>query len=172
MTKTDKYNVSAAFDFYKKFIFNEEKRTLLGKHNLHVTGSVPSRDWELFGAILTGDDGKQGYGSDLQHHEIKSSVLGASFEYQYHLHAGKQKLLEDSKVDHIFISYSPDYKDVEVRIMRGSELKAKFKSWMPGLIKNYEGPNHRQRYRKNIAFGVVKKEGQLIMKIARGELVL
>ncbi len=144
---------------------------MLRKHHKHVAGSVPSIYWELFGAILTGDKGKEGYGSDLEHHEVKSSVQGASFEYQYHLNAGKQKLLEDINVDHVFVSYSPDYKDIDVRLVKGSALKERFDSWMPGLIANYEGETRRQRYRKNIPYGVVARSGELMMQVRQGELV-
>ncbi len=165
------YHVKEAFEFYKKFIFNKGHQELLTQHRLHVAGSVPSGDWELFGAILTGDDGKGGYGSDLNSHEIKSSVDKSSFEYQYHLHGGRTKLQEDMKVDHVFISYSADYGDIEVRLVRGANLKNIFSSWLPGLIKNYEGPNRRQRYRKSIPYGIVKKLGQLLLKTQNGELV-
>lgn len=171
MAKTTKYNIEEAYSFYKKFIYNPEHQALLAKHNLHVAGSIPSVDWELFGAILTGDDGKDGYGSDLNHFEIKSSVDGASFEYQYHLHGGKQKLAEDSKVGHIFISYSPDYKDVEVRLIKGKDLKDKFDSWKPGLIANYDGPNRKQRYRRSISFGTVKTKGSVILQVQDGKLL-
>ncbi len=166
-----KYLLGDAHEFYKKFIYNDEKQTLLKKHNLPVAGSVPSCDWELFGAILTGDAHKERYGSDLLNHEIKSSVYGASFEYQYHLHGGKKKILDDMKVNHIFFSYSPDYRNVEVRAMKGAALKKKFKAWVPGLEANYKGPNRKQRYRRSISFGIVKKEGKLIMKLEQGELV-
>lgn len=166
-----KYYLTQAYDFYKKFIYNEELQALLREHHRHVAGSVPAIYWELFGAILTGDKGKDGYGSDLEHHEIKSSVQGASFEYQYHLHGGKQKLIEDANVDHVFISYSPDYKDIDVRLVKGSVLKEKFDSWMSGLIANYEGEARKQRYRKNIPYGTVTKTGKLIMQVRQGELV-
>lgn len=166
-----RYHLQEAYDFYKKFIYNEEKQVLLTKHNFRIAGSVPSVDWELFGAILTGDDGKGGYGSDLLHHEIKSSVGVSSFEYQYHLHGGEQKLLDDAIVNHLFISYSPDYKNIEVRLVQGSFLKSKFQSWLSALRKNYRGNNPRQRYRRSIPYGTVKKEGKLMMKVELGELV-
>lgn len=166
-----KYRLREAHDFYKEFIYNDRKQDLLKEHNLHVIGSVPSIDWELFGAILTGDDGKKGYGSDLENHEVKSSRTGSSFEYQYHLNGGRQKLLDDMKVAHVFVSYSPDYRDLEVHIMDGSQLKSRFKAWLPGLKANYEGPNRRQRYRRSIPYGLVKKEGKLILKVEQGELV-
>ena len=166
-----KYHIGEAYEFYKKFIYNKEKQALLAERKLHIAGSVPSIDWELFGAILTGDDGKGGYGSDLTKHEIKSSVLGASFEYQYHLNGGIQKLIDDMKISHVFISYSPDYRDIEVRVIKGVALKETFKDWEPGLIENYKGPNRKQRYRRSIPFGTVKSDGKLIMRIEHGELV-
>jgi len=166
-----KYYTKASYEYYKKFIFNGSKQILLKKYKLNIAGSVHPIDWELFGAILTKDSGKEGYGSDLQNHEVKSSVDGASFEYQYHLHGGERKLLEDMKLDHIFFSYSPDYTSVAVRILSGSVLKDKFKSWLPGLKANYDGPNRLQRYRRSISYGLVKKEGKLIMKIVQGKLM-
>lgn len=166
----NKYEINAAYDFYRKFIYNEELQSLLREHNRHVAGSVPPIYWELFGAILTGDKGKVGYGSDLEHHEVKSSIDGASFEYQYHLHGGKQKLLEDSQVDHVFISYSPDYKDIDVRLVKGEKLKEKFDGWMPGLVSNYNGKNRKQRYRKSISFGIVKAKGDIILQVRDGAL--
>ncbi len=166
-----KYRIRQAHDFYRKFIYNEELQALLREHHLHVAGSVPSVLWELFGAILTGDDGKPGYGSDLEHHEVKSAQGRGSFEYQYHLHGGRQKLIEDSAVDHLFISYSPDYRDLGVRVMKGAELKERFDGWMPGLIANYEGESPKQRYRRSVPFGVVSKTGELILQVRGGELV-
>lgn len=169
--KTIRYNLKEAHEFYSKFIYNEELQAILAKHNFHAAGSVPSKLWEVFAAILTGDDGKGGYGADLKHHEVKSAKNGGSFEYQYHLKAGKVKLEEDMTVNHIFISYSPDYKNVDVRMVEGSKLKEKFEEWRPGLIKNYDGPDPKQRYRKSVANGFVKKNGVLILKTQDGNLV-
>jgi len=170
MAKTPIYHTKKAYAFYCKFIRNEELQALLREHKRHVAGSVPPIYWELFGAILTGDKGKAGYGSDLEHHEVKSSVEGASFEYQYHLHGGKQKLVEDTRVDHVFISYSRDYENVDVRLVKGNDLKEKFNGWMPGLIKNYNGKNRKQRYRKSISFGTVKSKGKLILQVRKGTI--
>jgi hypothetical protein len=169
--KTIKYNLQDAYEFYRKFIYNEEHQDILKDHGFHAAGSVAAVNWEVFASILTGDKAKGGYGSDLVSHEVKSSINGGSFEYQYHLKAGKVKLHEDMKVNHIFISYSPDYKDVEVRLLEGSKLKATFEKWMPGLIENYEGPAPRQRYRKSVSYGFVKTNGVLILKTQNGNLV-
>ncbi len=164
------FQYTEAYSFYQKFIYREELQKLLHDYELHVAGSVPSVIWELFGAILTGDKGKKGYGSDLRDHEIKSAIDGSSFEYQYHLRGGQQKLTEDMGVKHLFISYSKDYRCVEVRVLMGESLKEKFLAWLPQLVENYAGPNPRQRYRRNVPLGFVKSNGKLIMKIKDGVL--
>ncbi len=171
MIATQEYNIQAAYDFYRKFIYNEEHQALLTTNNFHIAGSVHPINWELFSAVLTGDKGKGGYGSDLNKYEVKSSVNKNSFEYQYHLRGGRTKLADDMKVNHIYISYSPDYKNIEVRLVPGEKLRDIFESWEDGLIKNYEGPNRRQRYRKSISFGRVEKSGKLILKTEDGQLV-
>jgi len=171
MTDTPNYHIAEAYEFYRKFIYNAEHQALLNEHGFSSAGSIASVNWEVFASILTGDQGKQGYGSDLLHYEVKSSVNGNSFEYQYHLNGGKAKLLDDMIVDHIFVSYSSDYKDIEVRLVKGSLLKPTFETWMPGLIENYAGETRKQRYRKAISFGFVKANGLLICKTRDGSLV-
>ncbi len=99
----------AAFEFYQKHINRTDFIKLLNSHGLKTSGSVPSIAWELFGSILTGKKGKFGYGADLEGVEIKSAFVGSSFEYQYHLNTGLDKLKEDQAVDHFFCSYALDY---------------------------------------------------------------
>ncbi|MEY4723369.1 MAG: hypothetical protein RLZZ324_882 [Candidatus Parcubacteria bacterium] len=106
-----------AHDFYTKHIYSAGLQRLLRGHDLNIAGSVPPVIWELFGAILTGDKGKKGYGSDLKGHEIKSAHDGGGFEYQYHLLGGQKKLTEDMSVRNLFISYSPYYKYVVIRLL-------------------------------------------------------
>lgn len=162
------FNTKAAYDYYDKHINRKERFDLLEEYNLSVAGSIPNIDWELLGAILTGDKGKKSYGSDLSMHEIKSAVSGNSFEYQYHLHGGEAKLNEDMTVDHIFISYSANYQNVVVRFVAGAELASIFEGWRPGLVLNYTGENRKQRYRKSIAYSTVVKKGQILMQIQDG----
>ena len=89
-----------------------------------------------------------------------------SFEYEYHRSRGPEKLAEDKLVaDHVFISYSHDYADIDVWRVDGEKLVPIFDSWLPGLIDNYSGSNPRQRYRKSISFGVVRREGQLLFRV-------
>ena len=75
------------------------------------------------------------------------------------------------KVDHIFISYSSNYIDVTVRLVKGEDLAAEFESWRTGLIENYSGESPKQRYRKSIAFGLIQELGQVIVQIEDGVLV-
>lgn len=169
---TNTYDLSSAMSFYTDFIYNTKLQGLLHEHGFHIAGSVPSVSWELFASILTGDNGKQGYGADLENHEVKSAIQGGSFEYQYHLNGGKKKLEDDMIVNHLYISYSNDYSQIEVRLLEGIQLSDTFKAWMPGLIENYkEGPNRKQRYRKSISFGFVNTNGRLILKTENGNLV-
>lgn len=165
------FDIQAAFAYYAEHIHRQERFDLLQEHNFEIAGSIPSIDWELFGAILTGDDRKSGYGSDLKDHEVKSAVEGSSFEYQYHKHGGLAKLEEDKNVDHVFISYAPNYKRLTVRLVDRTKLNPVFESWRMGLIQNYQGTTPRQRYRKSISFGTVVREGKIILRVEDNQLV-
>lgn len=162
-----------AYELYVRHIYDEEKIGLLTEHNLKIAGSVPSVLWELFGALLTERSGSGLTGADLVGWEVKSAKIGGSFEYQYHLNTGEIKLKEDCEVNHLFCTYSETYKDVVVRVMRGVDLAEKyFKVWEPDYLRNYDVsvPNRqrRQRFRKNIPFGYVEANGELVLKIDNG----
>lgn len=166
----EEFDVPAAFAYYARFILNEERAETLASLGLLATGSVHPRDWEAFGAILTRDAARPGYGADLSAHEVKSAVRGSSFEYQYHLRGGLEKLEDDLRVSHVFVSYSRDYRDVDVRIVPGALLADVFESWRSGLDANYAGDAPRQRYRKSVPFGRVARSGRLILQIRDGRL--
>lgn len=168
---TASLHIQDAYNFYRKFIYNEEHQKLLVEHGFNTAGSIAPVNWELFASILTGDNSKSGYGSDLNQFEVKSSVEGGSFEYQYHLHGGKTKLKDDMIVNHVFVSYSRDYRDITIRLVKGGILKSKFESWLPGLIENYEGEIRKQRYRKSISYGFVKKHGVVVLAASNGKLI-
>ena len=176
-----KLQFRAAFDFYQTHINRSDFFTLLKEHNLKTSGSVPSITWELFGSILTGKKGKGGYGADLEGIEIKSAIAGNSFEYQYHLNTGLDKLKEDQVVDHFFCSYSADYQSFQVYFAEGKSLSQYFSNWIPQYLKNYnktenatsvEANERRQRFRRSIPFGWVSKNAQLVMEVKDGKLVL
>jgi transcriptional regulator with XRE-family HTH domain len=167
--------IDEAYYFYKKHIHDEEKIKLLRDNDLKVSGSVSSVMWELFGAILTGKSGAGLTGADLQGWEVKSAKDMGSFEYQYHLNTGAEKLKEDSSVNHLFFTYSETYMDIDVRAIKGSALADQFfKKWEPEYHKNYDqnAPTNqrRQRFRKNIPYAHVEKNGVVIFRIRNGKI--
>jgi len=168
--------IDEAFRFYSRHIYDEEKIELLEKYSLKVAGSVPSVLWELFGALLTGRSGAGSTGADLVGWEVKSARQGGSYEYQYHLNTGAEKLKEDRVVNHLFCTYSKTYKDVSVRAIKGLDLADSFFDiWEPEYHSNYDSSapssERRQRFRKNVPFGYVEKNGVLILKIEEGALL-
>lgn len=170
------YGIDAAYAFYSNHIHKVDLIKLLEEHNLKVPGLVPSVLWELFAAILTGQKGTGNTGADLQGWEVKSAIMGASFEYQYHLNTGLEKLEEDCIVNHLFCSYSKDYSNVNVMVMRGKDLAEPFfHQWRDGYDKNYDRSadprNRRQRYRKTISYGHVRNHGTPILTIEDGQLI-
>ena len=176
-----KLQFRSAYDFYQEHINRSDFFSLLKKHNLKTRGSVPSITWELFGSILTGRKGKSGYGADLERIEIKSAIAGSSFEYQYHLNTGLDKLKEDQIVDHFFCSYSADYQSFQVYFANGKLVSPFFCNWIPQYLKNYnktedatsvEVSERRQRFRRSIPFGWVSKNACLVMEVKEGNLVL
>ena len=164
-----------AFVFYSRHIYDEEKINLLRSHNLKVAGHVPSVLWELFGSILTGRRGNGVTGADFQGWEVKSSALRSAYEYQYHLNTGEAKLLEDCEVNHLFCSYSTDYRDLVVKAIPGSALKEPFfDAWLPDYRANYDrtvgSASRRQRFRKSISYGFVQEHGRTILEVRSGEI--
>ncbi len=169
-------NIDQAFGFYEKHIYDREKFRLLTEYNLKVTGSVSPVLWELFAAILTGQKGRGNVGADLRGWEVKSAANTGSFEYQYHLNTGIQKLQEDSSVNHLFCSYSSNYSEVIVFGMPGIGLgKEYFDKWLPELKANYDAnaasQTRRQRFRKNIPRAHIAANGAVILKISSGRLL-
>lgn len=161
------FNYAEAYAFYSKYIYNRKLFDLLIEHNLKSTGCIPSVYWELFGSILTGSKGSDGYGSDLMGYEIKSATLSnTSYEYQYHLNSGLEKLQEDKEVDHIYCKYSADYKEVDVYWLKGERLTKKIDEWIPQYIENYDSKNPKQRFRRGVNHNFVTKHGILIMQIS------
>lgn len=161
-----------AFNFYQNFILNHtiEKGRIYKQYGFTLQGSVGSKDWEVFAAILFNDRAKPGDGADLVHHEVKSAITKSSFEYQYHKNHGEDKLLEDMQIDHIFIARSQDYKDIEVWLVQQSAIKPVFEGWVPELKQNYLS-NLRQRFRRSVTYKFVTENGRKVMEIANGQLL-
>lgn len=169
MIPTD-LDVATAYWFYKKYLFDaaQDKVEIYERYGF-LAPPVSFIDWEVFAAILLRDKKKPGDGADLERHEVKSAVAGGSFEYQYHKFHGLDKLEEDKRVDHVFISYGARHQDVDVRFVEGTRVAPVFESWKPELEANYQGG--RQRFRKSISLGFVKAQGELLLAVRNGELV-
>jgi len=165
-----KPDIEKALKFYKTHVLacNEELDPLLKTYKF--PSRLPFWKWEIFAAILTGDvaDSYGRQGADLTQHEVKSALNKSNFEYQYHKNSWRDKLAKESLIKHIYISYWPGFKDLDVRVVDGEELSNHFESWRPGLIEAYETNPPKQRFRKRISFKEVVEKGDLLLRIRDG----
>jgi hypothetical protein len=163
--------VQEAYSFYKKFILDHsrDKAKIYGRYGFTLQGSVSSKDWEVFSAILINDQARRGDGADLTNYEIKFAVIGGSFEYQYHRNRGLDKLTEDRNIDHIFVSRNENYMNVEVWLIDRAKMTSTFDKWLPELLENYETAE-RQRFRRSVTYGFVKNQGIRLLEISDGVL--
>jgi hypothetical protein len=169
-------SIDDAYRVYRKHIYDIERLKLLSELGLKVAGSVPSVMWEAFCAKLVERKGTGLIGADLEGWEVKSAKFGGSFEYQYHLNTGQDKLDDDCLVNHLFCSYSTEYENVIVMAMKGPGLADQFfRAWMPGYVENYcassDPRTRRQRYRKSIPQSYVKNNGTLVLEIRDAEII-
>ncbi|MEL6353952.1 MAG: hypothetical protein AAFR58_19675 [Cyanobacteria bacterium J06627_28] len=140
------------------------------EYGFTLQGSVGSKDWEVFAAILMGDRARPGDGADLMNYEVKSALIGNSFEYQYHKNRGLAKLQDDQAVDHLFVSRSSTYRDVHVWLVGRDKLIPVFAQWLPALQENYE-TGVRQRFRRSVAYGFVTQQGSKLLEVKDGSLI-
>lgn len=142
------------------------KLRLYRARGVHSVGKALSSDWEVFASILVKDVGRKlTKGVDLSKHEVKSAENGGSYEYQYHKNTGKEKLLHDMEVGHLFFDHRDNLREVDLRYASGKQLSAFFGLWLD----EYPDP-YPQRYRKNVPFAWVKKNGLLLMSLQGGEV--
>jgi hypothetical protein len=163
--------VQEAYSFYRTYIldYSRDKAEIYEQCGFSLQGSVGSKDWEVFAAILANDRARRGDGADLMNYEVKSATIGSSFEYQYHRNRGLDKLTDDRDVDHIFVARSATYMDVEVWLVERTKMIPIFDRWLPELIQNYEAAD-RQRFRRSVTYGFVRNQGVQLLEITGGEL--
>ena len=145
---------------------------LQGKLRLYGARRIPpgavamSSDWEVFASMIVNDLGRKfGAGVDLANYEVKSAKRGGSYEYQYHKNTGRDKLLRDIEVGHLFFDHFNNLKEVDLRYSHGSELQSFFRTW----LNEYPDP-YPQRYRKSIPYDWVRRNGTLLMTLKDGEV--
>ena len=168
--------VPTNLDFEKSLMFFHAYMygPLQGKLRLYGAREIPpgsvamSSDWEVFASMLVNDLGRKfGAGIDLSNYEVKSAKRKGAYEYQYHKETGRDKLIKDMEVGHLFFDYHDNLKEVDLRFLGGAALKEKyFQKWLDA----YPDP-YPQRYRKNITYTHVKNHGTLLMTIKDGEVI-
>lgn len=154
--------------FFHAYMYGplQGKLRLYSARSVRSPGAAMSSDWEVFASILVRDVGKKlAAGVDLAEHEVKSAFDGGSYEYQYHKKSGKEKLRSDLRVGHLFFDHRDNLRHVDLRYAHGSSMKQFFRKW----LKEYPDP-YPQRYRKNIPFRWVEKNGILLMTLTDGEV--
>lgn len=166
-------NVSKALNFYQNHILKADKDLSPLLETYHFKNRIPAWKWELFAAILVGDTAKNSGYSDLINYEVKSVQVGNSFEYLYYRKSWKNKLDKEVKIKHVYISYYPGYRDLDVRLISGAKIAHIFKSWIPELKQMYGGKKITKspRFRKSISFGAAKEFGEIILEIRNGALL-
>lgn len=155
--------------FFHAYMYGplQGKLRLYGARNIPAGSVAMSSDWEVFGSMLVNDLGRKfGAGIDLTNYEVKSAKRGGAYEYQYHKDSGREKLAKDMEVGHLFFEYADNLREVHLRYAHGSQMKAFFEKWLNKFPDPYQ-----QRYRKNIPYGWVKKNGTLLMTLKDGEVV-
>ena len=196
-TNFQKYNISIepnlekAFLFYQKHILEVDRDLVPILNDYNFKNVLPSWKFELFAAILVGDQSRKGTfekefsknpskegrnskdanGSDLMSHEIKARLDGAAFEYQYHRDCWRKKLEEEPKVGHIFISYWEGYQDLDVRKVEGAELAALFASWENIIEEKYSQKKLNDRCRLYVPYKVAVEKGSLLLRIRDAKIV-
>lgn len=181
-TKTNSKSLSTIvgpptnLDFEKSLMFFHAYMygPLQGKLRLYGAREIPpgsvamSSDWEVFASMLVNDLGRKfGPGIDLSNYEVKSAKRTSSYEYQYHKDSGRDKLVKDMEVGHLFFDYYDNLKEVDLRFLSGAVLKEPyFEKWLEAFPDPY-----RQRYRKSIPYTFVKENGTLLMTIKDGEVI-
>jgi hypothetical protein len=171
MIRVPTIQVQEAYSFYKTYIldYSRDKAEIYERYGFSLQGSVGSKDWEVFAAILLNDRARRGDGADLMNYEVKSAVIGGSFEYQYHRNRGLDKLTDDRDVNHIFVSRSESYTNVEVWLVERTKMTSTFDRWLPELLQNYETAE-RQRFRRSVTYGFVRSQGVRLLEINDGVL--
>ncbi|MHB1840465.1 MAG: hypothetical protein ACYCPD_11965 [Acidobacteriaceae bacterium] len=155
--------------FFHAYMYGplQGKLRLYGARNIPQGSIAMSSDWEVFASMLVKDLGRKfGAGIDLANYEVKSAKRGSSYEYQYHKNTGLSKLAKDAEVGHLFFDYFDNLSEVDLRYLHGSKMVEFFGKW----LEEYPDP-YPQRYRRNIPYGFVKKNGTLLMTLKDGEVV-
>jgi hypothetical protein len=172
-TVPTKLELEKSLMFFHAYMYGplQGKLRIYGARKISAGAVATPRDWEVFASMIVNDVGqKLAAGIDLTNYEVKSAKRKAGYEYQYHKFSGREKLIKNAEVGHLFFEYSDDLGEVNLRYMHGSQLAASyFDKWLskfPEKPEDYQG----ERWRKQIPFGTVVKNGKLLMRLVDGEV--
>jgi hypothetical protein len=88
--------------------------------------------------------------------------MGGSFDYHYYRKSWKTKLEQEKEIDHIFISYTENFK-VKIYRLEAEQLQETLDSWERNIADRVSDiPNID--YRQALSLGFVKANGELIMQ--------
>lgn len=190
-------DLDKAYKTYQKHILEVDQDLVPILETYNFKNAMPDWKWEILAAILVGDksrkgtlekefvknpnnkkgqkgkkgNSKNGNGPDLMFHEVKARLDGAAFEYQYHRDSWREKLVEEPKVGHIFISYWAGYQDLDIRRVEGSELAGLFGSWKNLIEDKYANTNFNDRCRLYVPYKMAIEKGTLLLRIRDTKIV-
>lgn len=125
--------IENAYNFYKTYIYNEKLNNLYLNYNIASEGHIGSKTWELFSAILLEIKGKNSHtGIDLHNFEIKSFIDGektSEAHYEFYKYSYSEKLDSFYKINHVYILYSKNYKNIAAYLIHGKDLIDIFDVW-------------------------------------------
>lgn len=146
-------SLEQANDYFTKFIQCSEQEEDYQKRGL--MRKVDSSAWEYFAALLTDDYGSHGGCTDLIQAEVKSSLIGGSFMYQYHRNRNSVKYKAESKAWHIYIQYSKGYTNARVYMVSPEsfvKMRKTIPNWTIENVKNCWQSKDRQRCQHNVPY--------------------
>lgn len=168
MPLPDTLDVHAALIYFHAYMYGPyQGRIRLFRLRGLKPRMVMSEDWEVFASILLRQQGTSNpSGPDLGLYEVKSAVMGGSFEYQYHRKSWQQKLEADRRAGHVFIWHANELNDVEVWFCEGADLEEHFAAWE--AERPYSTAS-QQRFRKRVEDWWVRDQANLLLRIHMGE---
>jgi len=187
-------NLEKAWKFYQKHILEADQDLVPLLDDYNFKNVLPEWKWEVLAAILVGDksrkgtierhlaknpentqkggkgNSKNGNGPDLLKHEVKARMDGMGFEYQYHKNSWKEKLREEPKIVHVYISYWPNYTDFDLRIVHGSKLNDLFQEWEKEITEKFQNKTFEGRCRPAIPYKTAVSRASLILSVRNVEI--
>ena len=158
------YNCLAAYTFFRNHIYNEDKQQVYLRRGFPLARMIPPHDWECLGAELINENKNGHYGQDLKTCDVKSAVYGQAFGWDFHYVSAIDKINQALELNYIFVTYSLNLKDIEVRVGTGEQFRDFFDKWR-NQYADYSKKYPTKRFQRSIPFKAVKERGEIILNI-------